>query len=348
MNFNFKMMFFFFISLTFCYSQKGIFLLKIKFPVFILKSNCIAIRTLNQNILMNHCLISNFFGSGNGGAIFIDIPGLSLSINETTFYECISTKGNGGAIFFINGLNIFLFRICVKNCITAPGFYDQFAYLNTNYDQIIDLLSITKCDNLNGAQTLRLANGNQNIYNTNISNNHNNYISGVFYGSPNSMLSKYCTIYNNTVSSYICINLQGSSGNISKSNIILNNSPNSNYGVISLWVSNFNLNECIFDQNKDILLYVLSSTLQLINCYYLTGSSSIIGSVSDFLINKITNYNSHEIYHTYYCPDLINTHNNHSKLILYFIGFSVLVIILFIYLFKFKRDFDEFKEIDQI
>ena len=45
------------------------------------------------------------------------------------------------------------------------------------------------------------------------------------------MFSNYCTFYNNSVSSYSCIYLVGKSGTISKSNIILNNSP-TNYGLV--------------------------------------------------------------------------------------------------------------------
>ena len=51
-------------------------------------------------------------------------------------------------------------------------------------------------------------------------------------------MCNYCTFYNNTVSSYICIYLWGNSGNISKSYIIINNSP-TNYGVVTLWEGNY-------------------------------------------------------------------------------------------------------------
>ena len=50
-----------------------------------------------------------------------------------------------------------------------------------------------------------------------------------------------------------------------------------------------------FYQNKDILIYISGSSLQLINCYYLTGSSY------SSLINTNTNYYLYSIYFTYYC-----------------------------------------------
>ena len=94
---------------------------------------------------------------------------------------------------------------------------------------------------------------------------------------------------------YWCIYLYGNSGTISKSNIILNNSP-TNYGVVTLWVGNYILKECIFDQNKNNLIFINSgSTLELNNCYYLTGS------YHSSLFNTSTNYYLHSIYFSYYC-----------------------------------------------
>ena len=205
---------------------------------------------------MNNCLIKDISSSGNGGAIFINTS-KSLIINETTFYNCLSINGNGGAIYFYNGLNINLFKICAVGCKNTNY---QFAYLQTTYNQILDLITIYNCSNLNGYRTLIIYNGNQNISNINISYNNNIYISGIYYINPTSMFSNYCTFYNNTVSSDRCIYLQGNSGTISKSNIILNNSP-TNYGVVTLWVGNYILKECIFDQNKDNLIFINSGSL---------------------------------------------------------------------------------------
>ena len=113
------------------------------------------------------------------------------------------------------------------------------------------------------------------------------------------MFSNYCTFYNNTVIRYWCIYLRGDPGTISKTNIILNNSPDTSFGgVVYVHTGNCNLKECIFDQNKNILLYRASGTLQLINCYYLKGSSSRFGSITNSLISTNTKY---YIYSTYYC-----------------------------------------------
>ena len=74
------------------------------------------------------------------------------------------------------------------------------------------------------------------------------------------MFSNYCTFYNNYVRDYWCIYLQGNSGTISKSNIILNNSPS--YGVVYVESEgNYILKKCTFDQNKDNLIFINSFTL---------------------------------------------------------------------------------------
>ena len=48
---------------------------------------------------MFNCLIKDISSIDHGGAIYINST-LSLIINETTFYNCSSTNGWGGAIFF--------------------------------------------------------------------------------------------------------------------------------------------------------------------------------------------------------------------------------------------------------
>ena len=72
------------------------------------------------------------------------------------------------------------------------------------------------------------------------------------------MFSTYCSFYNNSFHSTRCIYLAGNKGNISKSNIILNNSPSD--GAIYFGSGNFYLIECIFDQNLNILLGGYSGT----------------------------------------------------------------------------------------
>ena len=297
-----------------------------------LKSNCISIRTINQNINMNNCLISIISSSENGGAISIT-SSYSLNINYTTFFLCISTSGNAGAIYFSLGLNISFYSICAFNCKSASGYYYQFSALHTKNNQKLDLISINNCSNLLGSRTVGFFYGNQTISNINISFNNNIQRSGIYYANPNSMFSNYCTFYNNTVSSFCCIYLQGKTGTISKSNIILNNSPNTNYGVVYVEDGNYCLNECIFDKNENIIIFVNSGILQLINCYYLTGSSSFSGLITDTLKFTKTNYQIHSIYFTFYCSyNILGNSPIHSKMIIKHPNFQIIYIISIIYI----------------
>ena len=291
-----------------------------------LKASCISSRTVNENINMNNCLIKDISSlSGNGGVIFINTE-LSLIINDTTFYQCTSS-GDGGVIYFINGLNINLFKICTVGCKSASTYCSQFALLQTNNNQIFDLITIYNCSNLNGYETLRLVYGKQNISNINISYNNNIYVSGVYYVNPTSMFSNYCSFYNNTVSSFSCIHFCSNVGTISKSNIILNNSPS--FGVVFVEIGNYILKECIFDKNKNILLYVGSvSTMQLNNCYFLTDSSSTYGSITNSLIITNTYYYLYSIYSTYYCSySNLKLNPTISKTIFRTFSFTFIIII---------------------
>ena len=77
----------------------------------------------------------------------------------------------------------------------------------------------------------------------------------IFFVNQNNKYSNECTFYNNTISSDRCINLYGSIGTISKSNIILNNSPS--YPVVFVTDSgNYILKKCILIKTK-ILYYIL-------------------------------------------------------------------------------------------
>ena len=114
------------------------------------------------------------------------------------------------------------------------------------------------------------------------------------------MFSNYCIFYNNTVGGNVYIYLEGNTGTSSRSNIIMNNSPSG--GVIYVTGSgNYTLIECIFDQNRNILIYVDIGILKLINCYYLTGSSSSHGPINNSLIFSNTKTYTHSIYFIYFC-----------------------------------------------
>ena len=113
------------------------------------------------------------------------------------------------------------------------------------------------------------------------------------------MYSNFGTFYNNTSSSDICIRLWSYTGYIQKSNFINNHIPL--YGVVHVTDSGvLSLNESIFHNNFNILLYVYSGSLKLFNCFsdkiYLTQ-----GAISNTLIISYTNQFIHNGYITFYC-----------------------------------------------
>ena len=189
-----------------------------------------------------------------------------MIINDTTFYECITSSGNGGAIFFLGGYNSQLNRVCGIKCFGING---QFSYIspNSNYFNYLDYLSISECYNSSiGDNSIYLNFGLQNINNLNSSFNKNKgYVGIILFYNPNKFLSYYCTFYNNSEIQYTIIHFQsGTGGNLSNWNII--NNYGKDRGIIYIWSVHYKLIECIFINNKIVLLYIDSGTLTLLNC----------------------------------------------------------------------------------
>ena len=212
---------------------------------FRLESNCFSTRQENSNINIQNCVISIISATGSGGAIFIN-SNLDLLVNDTTFYQCMTSAADGGAIHLLNAKKVFLLRVCALYCKSKNGYSHQFAYLDTSNSIILDYLSISKCYNQSvGYHTFMIYHGTQSKTNSNISKNINQQTSGLYFSSPISMISNYLTIYENYVSQLYCICLYGNSGVISRSNIINNNSPS--FGVVFFFFYlNFNFKFFIF------------------------------------------------------------------------------------------------------
>ena len=268
------------------------------FQTYILLRDCLILddkfRANTENIKLLNCLISTFFvTNNNGGAIYID-GNYNMSIQDSIFYECIlvSEGYNGGAIYFINGYNSELQRICVMKCKTGNDNNGQFSWIEpVNYfENKIEFVSIVKCyNNTNGYTPILLKNGNQKNFNTNISLNYNRQISSIYYYSPNEMNTNHCSILNNSVNNGCCLELCSNKGNISKSNIINNNSKNF-YGVIMVTKSGFlSFFDSIFQNNEDTLLCIWSGSISLLNCIInqkiTTYGAVIINPINTFLTN---------------------------------------------------------------
>ena len=237
------------------------------------RGSCFTARKENENIEINNCLISIISSIGNGGAIFVNISPCNLLITESTFYQCISLSGHGGAIFFQNGMDILLSKNCAIECKASND--RQFAFLQTSRNHSLFFFSISKCFNQSIKYiTLALFGGTQNISQCNISNNKNIRISTIEYYYPYKMDSVLNNFFNNTCSTYRNIFLFGNVGNIYKCNILQNNCP-SEQGVVTLWYGVYTFYDCIFRNNYQTLFYVNSGILKLDNCYILHDLNSI-------------------------------------------------------------------------
>ena len=264
---------------------------------FLLISNCIYFNNskykINENINISNCLISTK-SIGNGGSIDIN-GGYNLYITESFFFECFST-GWGGAIYFLNGFNAIILKVCSLLCNCADGNNGKFSWITTsiNFNNIIEYLSISKCfNNSKGFASIYLQNGYQNIKNVNSSNNMCKFFSGFFYHNPNNLNSQFCTFKNNSSNDSTCLIFWGNSGIFQKSNIINNKSPN--FGIVNVYEGNYQIFDCIFIEN-DISLFLtqLSSILTINNCTifqpYLKNGNIFLNDIKTIYTNTFNNF----------------------------------------------------------
>ena len=105
-------------------------------------------------------------------------------------------------------------EICANNCFSGSNNYHQFGvifcYNSINTKNFCNLLSVTNCNNINNAYCcFSLTSGNISLTNYNSSNNNNIDRSGIYIDTPSKLVSNFCTIINNFVSSENNIHLGG-------------------------------------------------------------------------------------------------------------------------------------------
>ena len=275
-------------------------------PLFFhLISTCLTTRTLNTNIDVSNCLFKSFYFGTSGGVIYINTNNFKIQINESTFYECIS-GGIGGAIYSTTNGETLIYKICVLFCKGSNG---QFAYFQTSANQILDFMTLSNCYNIStiGYTAIGLNGGRQNFSNINISYNSVIAQSGINIMNPIYLSLNYCTFYNNTVSATRCLYFTAGQGILSSLNFIGNNSPNP--GIICVTSSgSYSMNGCIFDKNKDVLLWIATGSLTFNDCYINHFESNITSGTpatyNPTLLISISNYINHDIYNTHYCSTI--------------------------------------------
>lgn len=142
----------------------------------------------------------------NGGAISINNDLTTLSVFQTSFYDCNCYQKKGGAIY-LNVKNSSIDQCCAIQCFSR---YGLFFHSIVNQSFSIHMSTIVDCnsgDSLFTCSTLNSAGGSQFIsYVNSSSNNLNFYNAAGISIMPDDLLMGFCTFANNIGESIISIN----------------------------------------------------------------------------------------------------------------------------------------------
>jgi hypothetical protein len=247
---------------------------------------------------------------GAGGAInFTSSEDSSiLLVEETTFLNCVSS-GNGGGIYFYNKGNAVINKICAINCSTTGGngnFYYNFVSNTKYYKNEINLTTVSSIESARG-NTLYLYYGTIQISKINES-----FIyclhTAAYRIEPSGSAGEitgmvtYSTFYNNTATSYRCLNFGSCSSRILYKMVSCNVIKNaqSSEAVISFFESTEVEGTCILQNYGSSILYNgRTYTVSLSNCVtdfgsQTTGTITIKNVPATTFINSLTHFASAE------------------------------------------------------
>ena len=294
-------------------------------------SNCVFERS---NTHQGSSYDVNVVTGSCGGIAFIRNVDFGIRITSCLFYKC-SAAYRGGALYYecpTTNSECRMKYTCASECFAGNRYEGQFGYFYTkntiNNINHFEMVSINKVSNQNGYHSLVISNGLQTLKHYNSSLN-KCYVSGCTITDSNSNFEGvFCTFSHNIISYSTCIRLSGISGDLSYINVVHNNCPTSDSGVV--YVSNngkYVMRNCVFSDNQNKLFFVLSgASLSLIDCFVSHTGLTIEGNVLTSKINN--NYlNSFRIIHysTKYCSadfflleftKINNKFNNNNNLIL--------------------------------
>jgi len=251
------------------------------------------------SIEISNCFFSRTsMYSGDGGAIGIYNPQLSLRASYTMFYNCLAK--NGGAIFFTSSQS-YLIMICANGCVAKEYNYGHFAYLQSGGGNQLDYISVSNCsrDSL-GSGAISLLGANQRVNNSNSSMNYAKSSSGLFCQSEETLTSSHCTFSNNNVSESNCIAIYSCSATIIYANIVHNNSPS--WGGV-IYISGNGLDQvdmmyCIFAYNSDNLFYRNSGLFYVYHSFIDHSGISSTGINNSFTLSMTYHM---QFFNSFYC-----------------------------------------------
>ena len=276
--------------------------------------------------------------NGDGGIIYLSFKSKDLKLNNCIFYYC-SSNNNGGVIYIYQGKNIELFKICVSYCF---AFWYQFAHVYTNFNNFYYLLSINNCNNnTNGYNICKFMGGDIVISNYNSSKNKNFCDSGLSIWHPIKLKSYFCSIIDNYVSDDTIICLEGNEFNyLSHYNIINNNSPQN--GIVLIYSGKYIINNSIFLNNKDILLFSKPECkFEIHNCQIIHFDIIYKGNIITKNIQLNNKLNTFLMIHysTKHCLALY-LNKEFTKIGYYNKNFNYLIILFLLIIFNFRFKFE--------
>ena len=240
----------------------------------------------DANNHIQDCIFKFLSSTDKGGAIFYEVNSIAhLLVEDCVFYQ---TKSRliSGAIYFHGSLNggCVLYRVCGSYCMSEYNDYcsgRQFGIIVTasNKPNVLEHISITRCNHNNGVYVIETAFGNQVYRHNNISNNRMRECSGFTVTKFNSLSQSHCSIINNTETSIITLYYYGgsSTGLFETSNVIGCNSPSGHGVVCAHSGASIMITKCVFLSNLHRLFYLKSGSLSISQCgiyhFYSIGHS---------------------------------------------------------------------------
>ena len=268
--------------------------------------NCPSERTIinSESAYLINCIFKNFINSENGGCLFFSSIVISSLIELCSFSNCYSNE-NGGSIYFYSIGSFISNKNCFLNCSANINGLSIFNSINSDSKIEIHLTTMIYCISITGSCPLYIIYGNQKINQFNSTNNKASCYSGFCVDGCNKFIGSFYNIYNNSALLYVCTYFR-SNINVDysyNSNIIKNNSPSS-YSIVFTWSGNFNLTNCIFTNNINLLFGFNSGSLKISNSYIdhqpdLMGNSIIYNYPNSFIYTpsiKINLYDCIEIF----------------------------------------------------
>jgi hypothetical protein len=235
-----------------------------------------------NNVYVYDCFFHDFSYSSSGGALYCSGSVYKLLIEQSSFFSCKISSGNGGGACFSYSGNYesVLSKICGFGCSCDNCGQCVFINLGNNgdYKNHFNDSSITHSlkDGKNPWDSLFLESNIIFCPSNNFTNNECYTASGFCCASKRSSTSEtcrisYCSVVNNTANGgYKCIRLyySGSTHCIDTCNILNNKQTTSSYGTIRSYTNVLIKDSCILgnDEGKTVFYVDSSYMITVSNC----------------------------------------------------------------------------------